>query len=402
MGVQTPWQERAFGVVQGGVSVKVLLLESEQLYRDLLPVGLSQVGCTVQTLSEVLGGELERTMAEFQPDFVLTIGWSLFPTQERLDVIREVLNRYQAPLVYWATEDPLWHEQWSIPYVKRCQPDLVATVCAESVSKYEALGLRAIVLPFGYNDELYRSVPAEPQFACDIAVVANFYTTNFHNGGRKRSLGDLVTPLLERGYAMKIWGHNWAVAPEYGVPLREGVWQGYLEHRETPALYNSAQIVIGLQNEFDGATNLTMRTCEVMGAGGFLLTSRTKAVESLFDDKVHLVMSNSAEETLSLVDYYLANPEERLQIAAAGQAHVRARHTYARRVVALLLEVFRRYTGRAIVVATEQIEEETVNLRRDLSPSQTGDDSSSDSDDGSVSLNFDASGSSSGSDSADE
>lgn len=62
-----------------------------------------------------------------------------------------------------------------------------------------------------------------------------------------------------------------------------------------------------------------------MGSGAFELTSRTPAVERLFTHRRHMVMSGSAEETLSLVDYYLAHEKERQEIAANGKAEVLAK-----------------------------------------------------------------------------
>jgi spore maturation protein CgeB len=316
--------------------LKVLFLEADYLYNDLLPAGLRKVGCEVRMLPEVLNGEIDHVVPDFQPDFALTLGWSWFPSPERLDVIRESLNRYGVPLVFWTTEDPCWHEQYCVPYVQRVQPDLVATICKEYVERYEALGFRAACLPCGYNPAVCRPTAPRLKYACDIAVVANFYTADFHQMNRKRSLHDLLVPLLDQGYDVKIWGSHWNRAPEFGVPLPGGVCRGYLPHREAPAVYNSAKIVIGLQNEFDFETNLTMRTCEILGSGSFLLTSRTKAVEAFFEHKQHLIMSGSPEETRELVAHYLAHPEERAQIAAAGEALVSSQHTYGHRALELL------------------------------------------------------------------
>lgn len=322
--------------------MNVLFLDVEPLYADLLPAGLRQIGCTVRTVAEVLDGQLDRELAVFQPDFVLTMGWSTFPTPERLELIRKTLDRHGIPIIYWATEDPCWHVEWCVPYVLALQPDLVVTICTEYVRRYRELGFRAACLPFGYNHELYRPVAPRAEYVCDIAVVANFYTNQFDRMNRKRSLQALVSPLLERGYDLKIWGNNWHLAPTFGLPVRDGMLRYYLNHRETPAVYSSAQIVIGLQNEFDYRTNLTMRTCEVLGAGGFLLTSRTDAVARMFEHGKHLIMSGSPEETVELVDYYLAHPEQRGKIAAAGKARVRSRHTYAHRALQLL-ELFERH-----------------------------------------------------------
>lgn len=321
--------------------MKVLFLDDQVLYDDQLPAGLRQAGCEVRMLPEVLHGELGAALSEFQPDFVLTIGWSEFPRPERVSIIRAEIDYHSVPLVYWATEDPVWYDLWSRGLAQRLKPDLVATICTEYVPKYEAEGFRAVCVPFGFNPELFRPVPARPEFACDIAVVASFYDRDFDQLGRKRSLDDLVAPLLRGGYNVKIWGNNWDTARWRWIWFQDGVWQGFLPHRDGPAVYNSAKIVIGVQNEFDYATNITMRTCEVLGAGGFQLASRTKATEAMFTDRKHLVLSSSPEETLSLVDHYLDHPEERAEIAAAGRAEVNAKYTYAHRAKELLSHVRR-------------------------------------------------------------
>lgn len=329
-----------------GEVVKVLFLEDSALYDDLLPAGLRQIGCDVRMVNEVWDGALDRTLAEFRPDFALVMGWSEFLMQERLAVIREALDRHRIPLVFWSTEDPVWYEQWSLYVADRLKPDLVATICTEYVPHYEELGYRAVCLPFGYNHKLYRPVPPRPEYACDIAVVANFYTVDFDALVRKRSLYELVVPLLGRGYNMKIWGAHWELAPQYGIHIPNGVLQGYLQHREAPAVYRSAKIVLGVQNEYDYVTNITMRTCEVLGSGGFLLTSRTRATEAMFQHRKHLVMSGSPDATPFLAEHYLNHPDERADIAEAGQRWVRSRFTYAHRATELLRLVRRHMRSR--------------------------------------------------------
>lgn len=46
-------------------------------------------------------------------------------------------------------------------------------------------------------------------------------------------------------------------------------------------------------------------------------------------------MSGSPEETLELVDYYLAHEKERQEIAANGQTEVLKKHTYDQRAAYL-------------------------------------------------------------------
>ena len=76
----------------------------------------------------------------------------------------------------------------------------------------------------------------------------------------------------------------------------------------------------------------SMRTFEVLGCGGFFLTQRTRAIEYMFKNHVHLVWSASYEETVDLMNYYLENDSAREKIALTGQQFVYQNHSYERRV----------------------------------------------------------------------
>ncbi len=102
---------------------------------------------------------------------------------------------------------------------------------------------------------------------------------------------------------------------------------GYLHYTEACKIYSSADIVIGLQNHL---TQLTQRTYEILGSGGFLLTSDTPEVRRLFEPGRDLVISSSPEETLELVSYYLENPVERENMRRQGSLAVE-KHSYKHR-----------------------------------------------------------------------
>ncbi|MDP1569128.1 MAG: glycosyltransferase [Vicinamibacterales bacterium] len=83
--------------------------------------------------------------------------------------------------------------------------------------------------------------------------------------------------------------------------------------------------------------DLNMRVFETLCAGSLLLTDRAEpsGLDELFTDREHLVIWD--DETLEdLVEYYLTHEDERERIAAAGRAHVLARHTYDHRTAYLL------------------------------------------------------------------
>jgi spore maturation protein CgeB len=117
-----------------------------------------------------------------------------------------------------------------------------------------------------------------------------------------------------------------------GYQLPRAFLHGYLPYDEAYKVYNSADIVIGLQNT---TTQVTMRTFEILGSGGFLLTSKTPAVDNLFKVNHDLVAAGSPEETLAMVHYYLDHPDQRHQIQQQGQAAV-VSHSYQHRAESII------------------------------------------------------------------
>lgn len=75
-----------------------------------------------------------------------------------------------------------------------------------------------------------------------------------------------------------------------------------------------------------------MRLYEETGVGTLLLTDAKKNLADLFEPGKELITYLSADECIELIQYYLAHPIEREQIAQAGQDRTLREHTYAHRM----------------------------------------------------------------------
>ena len=84
------------------------------------------------------------------------------------------------------------------------------------------------------------------------------------------------------------------------------------------------------------AKDVNMRSFEIMGSGGFLLTERCDGMMMLFQDGKHCVMFDTIEEAIEKAKYYIEHDDEREAIAKAGYEEVMARHTYLHRAQQLL------------------------------------------------------------------
>jgi hypothetical protein len=97
---------------------------------------------------------------------------------------------------------------------------------------------------------------------------------------------------------------------------------------EMSELYGRAKIVINASI----AGDVNMRVFEAMVAGALLVTDRvSNGLNRLFTDGEHYVGYDSASEAKRAIARFLDDDAGRTRIAAAGQRHVLAHHTYPQR-----------------------------------------------------------------------
>lgn len=139
---------------------------------------------------------------------------------------------------------------------------------------------------------------------------------------------------LQRKYPnrLRLW-------PKLGQPGIRG--------QELCDLYESSCIVVGdscLVPRRDGTPikrYISDRVPETIGRGAFLLHPRVEGVTdgSSYAEGKHLDCYDSLDELDHKISHYLANDDERLRIARAGQEHVRANHLYIHRMREVLSHV---------------------------------------------------------------
>lgn len=150
---------------------------------------------------------------------------------------------------------------------------------------------------------------------------------------------------LERIYDVGFVGQVGSSYPER-VRLLEALEQKYrlndfrrqYYRTDMARIYSQSKIVINISHS---SAIIPMRFFEAPAAGAMLLTeaSATNGQSELLAEGSEYVSFTGIEDALDKVAYYLAHPQEREQIARAGQRAVLARHTYAQRAAQLLQTV---------------------------------------------------------------
>ncbi|MBE5837085.1 MAG: hypothetical protein E7303_03995 [Butyrivibrio sp.] len=83
-------------------------------------------------------------------------------------------------------------------------------------------------------------------------------------------------------------------------------------------------------------SGIPLRALDIMGCGGFLLSSYQPELYEYFIDGQECVMYSSLEDAIAKADFYLRHEEARKQIAAAGFEKIKREFRYEDRIEALL------------------------------------------------------------------
>ncbi|MGI6169098.1 MAG: CgeB family protein [Christensenellales bacterium] len=316
--------------------MRILFMESHPMLVNGLPNGFRTIGCQVKVSGPLTEENIPKLLAEFQPDLVFSLGWSLETTHEKAEWLHKHTHLAKRPLVYWATEDPTHTLSFTLPYLHKLKPDFVFTICTSMVDFYHSLNIPSAHMDFGYHPGVHFKTTPDSAYQCDIAVVANAYPhilQRYPHHYRIQSLKTLIAPLVSKGIRIDFWGRGWgSMQSILGCSIPTEWLHGYIDYPQSNQVYNGASIVLGLQNQL---LQLSQRTYEILGAGGFLITSNTPEIQRLFVSGHDLVAVSSPEQTLEQITHYLENPEQRQRISTQGQQAV-SQHTYANRASDML------------------------------------------------------------------
>lgn len=205
----------------------------------------------------------------------------------------------------------------------RCE--VVFTADGGHQDDFTAAGVSHHWLPPAISEFECGGGSVRPEFMSDVAFVGS-WQPGYHAEWTHRP--DLVAHLRDwYGPRVKFW-------PSAGQPA--------VREQALRDLYASTLVNVGDSCLVNAPNRYwSDRIPETLGRGGFLLHPYVEGIEDHFTDGEHLRLWQVGDwaELHGLIDHYLAHPDERARIAAAGRAHVLQHHTYTRRIEQVLAHV---------------------------------------------------------------
>lgn len=195
---------------------------------------------------------------------------------------------------------------------------------------------RALYLPVGCDPMVHAPAPVTDEerktFGSQLSFVGAGYNNRCH----------VFANLARRDF--KIWGTEWPKCAPFTKLVQQ---QGRrVDPSDYVKVFNSTAVNLNLHSssERDGVDPtgdfVNPRTFELAATGAFQLVDFRRHLPALFDIGPEMAVFHDAREMEEKIDYFLAHPAERAQIATASRARALRDHSYLQRVKSMLEHVY--------------------------------------------------------------
>jgi spore maturation protein CgeB len=286
------------------------------------------------TREKELGDIVRRAAEDSQPDFVVTVG--------AVGLCEDVVGRLGVPVAAWFMDNPFgqlaFKKDEEGPRPELLGDKFIAFSWDEHyVPELEAHGVRAHYLPLATNPAVYFPRQATPEQRRSYGADISFIGTADRADDRNYRLA--CAGALD-GRDVALWGGSgWRILQGEGFR-----YCGRADNRaECPLIYSLSKINLNF-TAGQLVTALPIRVFDILACGGFLITDAREDLMRLFKPGADLIVFDDPKSLPAKVDYYLNRPEERARIAEHGRETVLARHTFRRRMDAMLRVIFEQET----------------------------------------------------------
>jgi spore maturation protein CgeB len=254
---------------------------------------------------------------ESKPDVVFLLkGETIFK-----DALRFVKDTFKPILIQWYPDGP-----FNVA-VKNATRDSIASIplfdiyyiYAKSLIQplKDAGGRRVEYLPFCFDPEML----VRPDVVSDEDRLR--YATDVVFAGTWEPMREWWLEKIT-DLPLAIWGNSWENATTKSIAER---WRGNAVYGdEISKLFAVSNIHLNFLREQNKDSN-NVRTFEIPGFGGFLLTQRSKEqAEELFIEGKEIACFDTVEELRDKIRWYIDHEDERIAIAKAGYERAQREH----------------------------------------------------------------------------
>lgn len=287
---------------------------------------LNSHGQYIEALSQLL----LDSMAEKPVDILLCMPFA--PISVR--ALKELKER-GVITVFWFVEDYARFTFW-----QQLAPLFDYVFCIQKGAAMEAIKAAGAgevhYLPAACDPGIHRPVSLSPEEIQRWGSAVSFVGAGYHN--RQQTFASLAS------LPFRIWGTEWPECRPFDRLVQERGRR--LSPEEYVKIFSASEINLNLHSstERDGVDPngdfLNPRLFELAASGAFQLVDQRSLLPEVFAPGKEVVVFRDKFELKEQIDYYLAHPEERKQIAQRARERALREHTYAQRIKQMLSVIY--------------------------------------------------------------
>lgn len=188
------------------------------------------------------------------------------------------------------------------------------------------LGVNARFFPFGWDPDFHPCHPPDGPKTHAVVFIGNW-------DRRREAFLEKIAGAVE----LKIWGNQaWKTRTRQGSRLKTGWQGGPVVGTAFSEVVAQSALVLNVFREQHASGGVIMRSFEVPGAGGFLLSEANDEVRRSFPENETGAYFTDAPDCVKKIRYWLDHPTKRAALARRAHARVAEHFTYERLAGALL------------------------------------------------------------------
>ncbi len=200
----------------------------------------------------------------------------------------------------------------------------VAGACDLALSKERGLfekfrkwGLKPVYFDQGYDPEVIRPGIRRGSLAGQVGFIGTFY---------KRNERIALLRAVAREFRLRVWSQKPERYAAIGIDAQPAMFD-----EQVGDICASVDAVLGVNITHEIEGYWSNRQYLITGAGGFYICKYTPGLETVYENRRHVVWFETVDEAVDLLRRYLSDEVERRRIARAGHELARDRHTYLHR-----------------------------------------------------------------------
>jgi len=208
-----------------------------------------------------------------------------------------------------------------------------------SMSDFEkSTGYKLYTIPLAVDAITLKDSKLVNKFVSDISYIGTYLVS------KRKFFEEQVFPLRKK-YKLKLYGEDWTtldnslgfiqkVGQYFNIPGVKSIRKAKINREDEGAIYASSIISINVheehQRKFGGDCN--ERTFKIPFCNGFEITDDVACIRKYFKVGEEIIVAENKQDWFDKIDYFIKNPDKRLEIMAKGKARVERDHTYHNRV----------------------------------------------------------------------